>query len=429
MNGLKRLTYAEEFSLDLSSADILRCEGADVSYGTLRGYAEYAPVVSNTDYLGLVGATEDYVFAHSGRNLRRFDGEKVTSLFSKLPMVQSDTTDARYDIYRGTVYMAFDSDGVIRHNPTLSPATVRWAYNDNALDVAAVNERLAILVNGGRTLRFAPVNSRLYSDSETKETVLSVELPSAVQAIVRCGFNTLYALGNSCYKVEFSSKEEDIRITVLAENIDKVIMHSAVKLGDKIIFASVNGALYSLKNNKITRIFKKSEWIIKQNADTLRAVPWRGKYVLTFAYGVGRSAYVLDVDNEKCCGALYNDIVDVCAYKGADVAVTADGRLVQTVADLYHPVRFLRSGVDFGVGGDKYLRSLTVLSKYDVTVSLTNELNQTRRYLFKGSDKPCSLRICGKGKVFELEIFSQGQTEVSKLEIAAETYKEGYYSS
>ena len=423
MSGVKQLTYSENFQIDLSSGDALSCDGVNIQNGVLRGFNAYEPLDERKEYFGIVGVENNALFVHTNRTLRKYDGE-FSNLMVKIPVLNPISADERYEIYRGAVYIAFDEDGVIRHDCATGKST-RWAFNDYAADIAVVNERLAMLLTDGVTIRFADCNGRLYSEVEKADVTQSVTLPSAVQAITRSGFNTLYALGDACYKLTFSAKDEDIKVDEIARGIGEVNHNTVREINGKIVFASKN-KLYALSNGGIKRIFPELSEAVN-GFDGCRASVWRGRYVLTVPYLEGRRAYVLDVERGKCVAMLCRGVVDVSVYGDKDVLVKQDGELLISRAEEYSPAVFTRSGINFGTSSVKYLRKLTLTSKYDVEVIITDGDGVSRSYYVRGGENMQSLNVQGKGRTFKLQIRSAGQAEVTFLSLTAETYKEVYY--
>lgn len=428
MSAVQRLIYVEGFAIDLSSKDAMLCDGVNVQGGVLRGARDYEQFDTlNNDYKGLVGANGKYLFSHTDKIFRKFDGTANKNLQLKMPVINPISKDVRSDMYRDIPYVCFDQDGIITYDESNeSRPTYRWSFKEAVEDIAIVNERVVTLTNGGIRLRFSESGQPLSSDNESDGVYApAINLPGPVQAICRYGANTLYAFGNACYKVTFSAKEEDIKVNAIADGLGKVYLHSVKQIADRIVFASKQG-LYSLRNDKVKPIFTELNKAVV-NYEGCRASVWMGKYVLTVPDEKGRCGYVLDVDQGRCIAVLCRDVVDVCAYKDNDVMVMSDGRLVRFADDAYRTGVFARSRIDFGDSRRKYLRKLNITTKYDVSVSLTDENGVKRSYVVNGSDKMQSVRICGNGRTFGMEIRSFGQMEVRSLSIVAEAYKEVCY--
>ncbi len=429
MNKPSRVTYTENFALDLSSDDCLLCDGIVADNKVLRGVNVMQSIDARTDYKGIVGASSKYLFVHTNKVFRRYDGTEFKNLSIKMPVINPESIDARYDIYRDKAYLAFDQDGVIKYDDenVTSQLAERWAFNDAVEAVAVVNERVAVLTKNGTRLRFAPCNQRLYSEGEQGYVMPSVDFPCSVQAIKRLDYNTLYALGSNCYKVTFSADETDIKFKTVASGLGKVIMHSVVVLGGKIIFATENG-LYALHNDAVTPIFPELNKAVRSYEGS-RANAWRGKYVLSVPFNQGRVVYVLDVSRSKCEAMLNRDIFDIHQFNGRDCAVNVNGELVAAVDGVFRPSVFVRSGIDFKCNENKFLRKMYIAAKYDVDVFITDGFGEKRLYRVKGGDKSQSVNIFGKGKAFTVEIRSRGKMEVTEFSLVAETYKEEYYGS
>lgn len=430
MSNAKQLTYVEDFRIDLSSTDALKSYGAQVDNGVLRGLRECETVEQSRAYLGIAGASSKYLFVYSNASLWRYDGENATHIQRKSPRIDPYSKEARYDIYRDIAYLAFDDDGIIRFDENADTVNQRWAYLDAAQDIAVVNERIIMLTDNGRCLRFAECGKRLYSDVENRngrDVTPVISLPTVAQAICRADYNTLYVLGDTCYKVIFSANEQDIKLTQIASGVGKAVRASVARVGNRIVFATEAG-LRCLKNDVITPLFDGLSNVVS-NFSFVKARAWRGEYALTVPYGEGLRTYLLNVDDERCSALLWKDASDPTEFGGKDYLLTANGKLVCVKEDVFAPARFVRTRIDFGSGNYKYLRRLNVTTKYDVEISVTYDNGVTNVYRFKGSDEPQTLNIFGKSRAFGIEIRSQGQIEVSALSIKAETYKEDYYGN
>lgn len=430
MSKVQTVTYVEDFHLDLTSSDALRSYAIKVKNNVLRGFNKLVSLDTRNDYMGIAGVNGDCLFVFSNRSFRKYDGEKFSRLIGKAPFEGNLTSaDARHDIYRDVAYLAFDADGILLHKLNSEPQSFRWAFSVSALDVAVVNERLAVLTDNGSTIRFAPCGQRLYSDAEIDdgEIAPAITLPSRVQAIKRFNNNTLYALGQTCYKLTFSANERDIKVVTVADGLDKVVQHSVAVVGNAVLFATETG-MYKLVNDKVKPVFGGLSKVV-DNFKDCNARAYRGKYALSVPFGQGRVVYVLDVESGKCEAILQRDVKDVCVYNGLDAVVTADGVLAQAAPNEYAPSRFVRSNVDFCLSGSKYLRNVDIVTKYDVELTVTNEDGVKRALQVKGSDKMQRLRVYLKGGAFRLEVGSSGQTEVSYLALTAQTYKEVKYGN
>ena len=75
------------------------------------------------------------------------------------------------------------------------------------------------------------------------------------------------------------------------------------------------------------------------------------------------------------------------------------------------------------------MRRLSLRTKHDVEVVLTDGDGVSRVYRVCGKEGVQTLNVQGRGRAFSLLVRSSGQTEVSKLTLTAEAYKEGYYGS
>lgn len=425
---MKTVTYVENFVIDLSSDDALKCDGVNVDNNVLRGFNGYRSIDARTDYMGFVGANSKYLFPHTDRLFRRYDGEAFKNLQVKNPNNDPTAKDARYDIYRDVAYLAFDNDGVLRYDEQAASNASRWAWRDSAADIAVVNERLVMLTEDGMHLRFAECGDRLYSDEEKDGyAVPDISLPSQVQAITRFDVNTLYALGNTCYKVRFYADERDISLTTVADGLGKVSPRSVVQIGDKIVFAAADG-ICVLRNGTVTPIFGRLNNVVS-DFSVCRAKPWRGKYVLFVPQSGGYCGYVLDVNKNICSAMLCRDVRDICVYRDTDVMITVGGELVRSSAELFRSVRFARSRIDFGNLKRKHLRRLNIVTKHNVDIFITDESGARRVYRVNGSKKLQSLRIRGSGRAFDMEILSSGQTEVTALSLVAEISEEDRYGS
>lgn len=428
MSNLKRLTYAESFRAD--PLDALDGYAYTTANGVLRGLNGCAKIDDERTYMGIAGASDKYLFLHTDKALYKFDGEKASHIMTKIPAINPVSKDARYEIYRNAAYVAFDDDGVIRFDESAENVKQRWAYADGAQDVAVVNERIVMLTENGTVLRFAECGGRVFSDVEIRQgnpPAPTVTLPTAAQAICRLGLNTLYVLGDTCYKATFSADEQEIKLRPIASGLGVVALHSVAQVGDSIVFAAAN-RLYRLRNDKITPVFGALSSAIR-DFSAVRARAFNGFYALTVPHGNGRRTCLCDVNDESLCAVLWKDASDVTRYGATAFMLGLDGTLMREVEGEFAPLLYVRSRIDFGVNSVKYLRRLYITAKYDVDVTISNEQNSARRYRVKGSDRPQSIAICGKGKEFRVEISSQGATEVSALSFTAETYKEAYYGN
>ena len=427
MKNSNVVTYVENFAIDLSSADLLLCQGVNVENNVLRSLNGYEVLDERKDYSGLAGVNSAAMFAYTGKTLRRYDGEKFKNLITKMPFAGAMTIGGRYDVYRDKVYFAFDDDGVIQYDGALVQPTNRWATLESVIDLAIVNERIVLLTDNGLTLRFGDVNGRVYSEGDTRDIIPMITLPIAVQAIVMLDKNVLYALGTTCYKVTFSADEQDIKLSAIAYGLEEVVQRSVAKIDDKIIFAT-RGKIYVLRNDKITAVFNELSEALR-SFDGCRGNAWRGRYALTIPRNQGRVGFVLDVDGCKCVSVLNKDIVDVDVFNGKDVFVTARGELARSLDGVYGSGVFARSHIDFGTTKRKFLRRLNVATKYDLQITITNERGASTSVTVKGGDKMQTLNIFGNGRAFDLSIQSNGQMEVTALSLTADTYKEEYYGT
>lgn len=428
MSDVQALTYAEDFAIDLSSSDALLCDGVTTHNNVLRALNGYELFGARNDYKGIVGAGSRRLFVHNNKMMYVYDGERFTNSLAKIPYPNPESVDARYDFYRDAPYLAFDDDGVITFDENSSPNSQRWAFNDGAQDVAMVNERLVMLTQDGFVLRFSDCGKKLYSDSEARgDIVATITLPTAAQAIHRFDNNTLYVLGDVCYKATFSADEQDVKLNAVAQGLGTVVRRSVAQVGDSIVFATRN-RLYALRNGKVTPVFEPLRGAVS-SFDECSARAWRGLYVLTVPYDGGRRAYALDVLNGKCSAVLWKDVTDLCVFKDDDVMVKSDGTLVRSTDSAYNNARFVRSNVDFGVTRCKFLRRLNVTTKYDVYVVISDDGGLKRTYTVKGSPNPQTVNINGKGKSFAIEINSKGRMEVTAFSLVAEAYKEVYYGN
>lgn len=428
MNNVKTLTYVENFDVDLSSADALACCGVKVDHNVLRGLSGYETVDDTHAFMGIAGVGSKYLFMYNNKSTFRYNGERFNQIMMKIPVTGTYTEDACYDVYRDVAYIALDNDGVIRYDENASSPMQRWAFHDHAIDLAIANERVVMLTDNGFVLRFSECGGRVHSDVEMSSGFApTITLPTPAQAVVRLGFNALYVLGDTCYKAVFSANEQDIKLEAVASGIGSVLRHTVAQVGDKIIFAS-RKRLYCLCRDKITPIFPEIRNVVR-DFEGARAREWRGAYALSVLYGQERRTYLLDVDKSKCVAMLWNDVFDVTTFNGQDFMLAPDGALVCVNRKLDYPLRFVRTGINFGTESCKYLRRVNVTTKNDIQLRITRDDNTTQVYNVRGSDKPQVLNVNGKSRAFNLEIRSDKQTEVTALSLTAEAYKEAYYGN
>lgn len=424
MNKVQVLRYVEDFSLDMSSPDAIGSYGVSADGGVLKGLAQCKAIDDGFTYKGIVGANSKYLFVHTNKTFYRHDGEKPHLVMHKIPVTGEYSSDERYAVYRDAAYLALDNDGVMRYDEAADSPAKRWVFKTHVIDFDFVNERMAFLCENGFVLRFSECGEQaLTQDGDDGCPAPAITLPTQAQAVCRLGQNTLYVLGDVCYKVTFSADEKDIVLKPVASGIGSVIHHSVARVGDKIVFASKQRT-YCLYGDRVSAVFEGLSRVIN-DFSAVRARAWRGKYALSVPVEDGYRTFLLDVDQNKCVSMLWKDVCDVTQHKGADYMLDSNGKLYRS-DEGYAPCRFVRT-IDFGDERYKYLRRLNVASKYDVTLLITDESGTTVSLSVKGSGKPQTFKLYCKSRVFTLEIISNGQLELTALSLTAEAAKEAYY--
>lgn len=422
----RQLSHVENFAIDLASSDALSCYNIKVDNNVLRSYGALKQLGLNSKCVNIIGIAGDYLVYQFQRSIaRRYKNGTILGIPSFCSFSQ-DSTDGCYAVHHDYVYVTYDQSGLLTYdfkNGFTTTNPYQSFTNIHLNDVAVVDERPAVLMEE-RKIYFAECGDCKFENYDKINSYL--ELPTPVQAIKSLGGNTLYALGDTCYKITFSADESNIKTTAIAWGLNSVVNHSVAVMADKIIFATLGG-LYVLRGDKVTKIFSQMDAAIPSYADC-RGNVWRGKYALSVVNGKSRTMYVLDLDNGMCSSIMHGDTKNICFYDGEDYVLSGD-RFKTITHDIATDSHFVRRGIDFNSNSRKYLRRLIINTKYDVDVYLTVD-GAKRCYRIKGSDNVQSVPIVGNGRVFDVEICAQQQRlNISHFELLAETYKEENYGN
>lgn len=425
----RRVKYVENFAIDLSSKDSLCCDNVRVENNVLRGFGALTDVMGHgVKFFNIIGVNKDLLYLQHKQYIYKYAGINSPGKIPMFANVTGDNTDGRYVISRNMLYLTYDQDGLWAHNTGLAASQINVFHTFCAShldDVEVVNERPVVLFEE-KKIRFTDCDDITFKKyDETSGGYF--ELPSRVQAIKSLGANTLYAFGETCYKITFSADEADITVNVVARGLSRVFNHSVAAIGKKIVFATLDG-LYVLQGDKVTRIFRQIDASLPRYDNCYGSV-WRGKYAFSVEYKGERSTYVLDVDKQTCSAVLHKDVKEICSFKDNDYVLSTNGTFSRIENETFTDSRFVRSGIDFGISARKYLRRLVIQTNYDVDVYLTVD-GVKRCYRIKGGGRIQSVLVVGSGRVFDVEIHAQQrQLQISRFELLAETYKEDNYGN
>lgn len=425
----KKVKYVENFRFDLSSPACRGYNNVYVKDNALVNYGTFSRIFTHGEkFFNFIGVVNGKLYLHAFDGLERYNGNGQLTWLPMFDNVVNGCTDGHLALQRDMQYLTLNGQGLWAHDTTISlpKMNVFHSFNDRTIDdVAVVNDRPVVLTDKDK-LYFADSDDRYFSNYEA-ENVGYLRLPSEIGAIEALGFNTLYALGDACYKVTFGADERKVKIETLAQKLGTAFAHSAAVVGDKLIFATTQG-LYAVKGNKVTRIFKQLDESFYPY-DDCHGFVWKGNYLFSTVLNGECMSYLLDVDKQLCLEVLPKGVRQVFTHQGEDLVLTDKKYVMLWEKDLYGESRFVRRNVDFGTSARKYLRQLIVDSRYDVEVRVIAD-GAEYSYSVKGRNGVQKIPLSANGRLFDAEIISNGsKLEIHRFEIVAETYKEDNYGN
>lgn len=410
--------YIENFALNLSSKDVLSCDGVRVKDNVLRGLCAPVRCISQNNFDGLIGYDgTSCCYLHTAQGITRYNITDAKVEDAVLWGVDHPNVCATF--YRNKPYIVVVDGGLFRSDGKYYTLLVSKPIRS----VAVAGERIVVLSSDGLEVFFGDSGTETVSLA-TKHPSPSLTLDTQCQALHAFGNNTIYALGPTCYKITLSDNLADIKVQRIAYGLSCVAEHSVATVGDSVVFATFNG-LYRLKKDKITRIFSGLDNMFR-NYNGARSGLWHDYYTLLVPNGTKRKAFALDVDKQECVGVLYDGLRDIKFFNYKHYMLFSDGTLNYEYPLVSYPSRFVRSAIDFGVAERKYLRRLNIITKMNVDVYVTDD-RRTRCLHVKGGKAMQSIPLNGQGRTFTLEIRSKGELEVTCLELVADIYKEAQY--
>lgn len=424
MSALKPTTvkYKDDFVLDFNSQDINACRAVTTENGVLRGLPVLTSVTPFNNFTGILGVTSKYLYAYTTNSFVIFSHpNNFFPVFINPDVNRNVGCSCRY---REQFYFSYEDNTSYK----VFPMTYQMISNSKFVAMCFVNDRFLGLTNG-RELYLGENGEDTVNLNDAENPVPYVTLPSYCQAMVAVGLNDAYLLGTTCYKLTVSADFSDFKLKRIATGLTEVNKHTVQIFGDKIVFAT-NNALYSLCNDKVTRIMPEFDYVVNRDYSQCRGSALNGKYVLSARYGLKqRFTYVLDLDKRQCVSVLQEGILDVGEHDNYVWCVTTGGNI-----RLYNKVypddaEYVRSNVDFGTPSRKFLRRLNVRTKGDIRIYLTDEYGEQVVYV-KGGDRVQSIPVVASGVNFSYKITRADKAlQVDAFELVAQTYKEADYGN
>lgn len=259
---------------------------------------------------------------------------------------------------------------------------------------------------------FAACGTTLYfSDRANFETWQNVQLPQNALCVASC--DKLFVVGDDLFQVDFCDDEKDTKIFVAYKNLGKVHPGTVAAHGKSLYFCA-DESIFCYNGGKCNKICCDARF-----SNGLSAAVFDGKYFLAAKDGKQNVLVCIDCKtNVPVC--IWNaDFSNVFASESLFFACRQGlFRLGSGSAD----VQWISMPHTFGTYGKKFLRSLSVDTKYPLCIRLATDV-ETKIYRFEGADYPQKIAICGCFRKLSVAICGVGKTCVSGVEICAKSFE------
>lgn len=318
---------------------------------------------------------------------------------------------ACFCVYRGDTVVSSKEFGTY----FLVKTKAKKVYADGFSSMTVCADRIFGLY--GKDVRYTAAGERDgWDNGET------ITLPSACDALVTIG-QTVYALGNTCYKIAPDGDDVEFKFRVFANNIGAVAPLSVVNYNGRAVLASTSG-LYQINSDKLTPIFEELSQVVDFSAAS--GAMSNGKYYLTCRTKNSSEiandvTLILDLDSEKIVGNLGEGFGSICANN--EMIYSEIGGKLYRIKSGVSQGKYLKTNVDFSTSQKKFLDSMTVTTLNDLDVIIRSE-NETRLYKIAGKKTPQKINLRDMGWEFSIELSSDMGLNVEKMTLFAHTTAE-----
>lgn len=314
--------------------------------------------------------------------------------------------------YNRNIYFSSESIGVFRLNTSRATQMYDKGFNSMAI----CGDRLVAVDSQGVVVCPAGEHDGWYKSQ-------TINTHDPCDAVVAIG-TKLYVLGDTCYVLEPSAEDIDIKFYPFAHQMGQAFADSVVRIGKRAVYATGDG-LRMLSSDKVTPIFTNLNNCF--NFTDCVACEHQGKYYVSCHYAGlddgNNVLLILDVDKLELLGmAKFPNPIDSLFSDGSDVFVVTNNFTRRLVANTGESV-FYRSGIDMGSLATKYLDYLVIKSKTDVNIWIETD-GEKRLYAVRGKNSLQKIPVRGKGREFAVEIQSTASgMALERVELIAHTYE------
>lgn len=241
-------------------------------------------------------------------------------------------------------------------------------------------------------------------------------------------------------RVSSYSSESDFSVSHLYQADGYIFPGSIAQGGDKVYFLEKSG-LKEFNGSSVKDIAPLTRYLFEgQENKYCSGACFEGKYYLACKLSTGQSTgennalLVYDSQSEEvtiCTGmnirqlqVLPNPIKSkliACFYgehKGKIGQLALDGKLFgQDLEKVWQS-----AWTDFGEKDMKKILSLSLLTKFDCTLTISSDVEE-KSFQITGSDKLQEKSVCVLGKIFQISIVSNGQADISNVQLEFKTNK------
>ncbi len=390
--------------------------------------------------------------SQSGKNvyvLYYFNNEKnlcFDNLFGERPATFIHPTTFT-DIPAGCPYVVDGQDAMIFSGEGDALYVVTGSYEEEVdsapvlLSVCTHYDKLFAITAGARRSLVYTENLDIltWNNEETSHLSFSDSLGNLNKII---SFNDyLYLFRDfGITRVSSYSSESDFSVSHLYQADGYIFPGSIAQGGDKVYFLEKSG-LKEFNGSSVKDIAPLTKELFEgQENKYCSGACFEGKYYLACKLSLDQSSgennalLVYDSQSEDvtiCTGmnikqlqVLPNPIKSkliACFYgthKDKIGQISQDGKLFgQDLEKLWQS-----AWTDFGENGMKKIVLLSLLTKFDCTVTISSDVEE-KSFFLHGSDKVQEKNICVLGKVFQISIVSNGQADISNVQLEFKSNK------
>lgn len=258
---------------------------------------------------------------------------------------------------------------------------------------------------------FAVCGTTLYfSGREQFDAWQNVELPQSAVCVASC--DKLFVVGDDLLEVDFSDDPKNTKIFVVYKNLGKVYPGTVAAQGKSLYFCA-DESIFRFEGGKCAKICCNARL-----SQFFSAAVFDGKYFLSAKDDENSVIACVDCKaNQSVC--IWN--VDFCRIFASENLFFACQQGLFRLGDGSAEVRWISKPETFGTSGKKFLRSLSVDTKYPLRVCLSTDV-ETRIYRFDGADYPQKISIGGYFRKLSVEICGVGKTCVNGVKICAKSF-------